>query len=361
MAGRAQARASRSVTWMGTVVGTAIASLVPLSFPLLDVTYSQPTDPPVILPVTIWPLASVTYGVGLLFGPLPGLVTGVVSQMTTLALAGFDLSTTWTWVLAGGLGGALAGWISHRLPTSARPGGTRRYAGAALTGFLAASAGFIPIFLDPFVRPDVTWPFVVGEYLTIVIPTAIVTALTLPLILAAALRLHLRPGTGESEPIAAARPTWRPFAAAYALGIVVLLAPLYLPSSVRVIGATSAAGAPAAAPGPDATGAPDRTVILSIGTPPAPDRSCEAEAGLHSPPVWAAVEVTLYNETGTAVGLSWLDYTGHRDANQPIDAGDPLTGHWSANHPFVLTGPDGACLMIFKVLGTAPLTIHVRS
>ena len=361
MAGRAQVRASRSLTWVGAVAGTALASLVPLSFPLLDLTYSQPTDPPVILPVTIWPLAWVTPGVGLLFGPVAGLATGLASQVLTLSLAGFDLATTWTWALAGGLVGWLAGWLSRRLPTTFRSSGSGRYAGAAITGLLAASVGFIPTFLDPLLRADVTWPFVIGEYLTIVIPTAIVTALTLPLVLAAGLRLHLLPRPGPSETAAPARPTWHPFAVAYALTVVVVLAPLYLPSSVRVIGAASAAGGAAPAPGPGASGAPDRSVTLSIGTPPASDRSCDAEAGLHSPPVWAAVEVRLFNETGAAVGVSWLDYTGHRDQNQPIDAGDPLTGHWSANHPFVLTGPDGACLMIFKVLGTAPIDIHVRS
>jgi hypothetical protein len=361
VAGRAEARASRSLAWVGAVVGTAVASLVPLSFPLLDLTYSQPTDPPVILPVTVWPLAAVTYGVGLLFGPAAGLLTGAVSQILTLAQAGFDLTATWTWVLAGGLGGFLAGWLSRRLPIPLRSDGRGRYAGAAITGLLATTVGFVPIFLDPLIRADVTWPFVVGEYLTIVVPTAMVTALTLPLVLAVGLRLLPRVGIRPSEPVAPARPTWRPFALAYALGVLVVLAPLYLPSSVRVIGTASAAGAPAAAPGPAGSDAPDRSVTLSIGAPPAVDRSCLAEAGLHSPVVWAAVEVTIYNESGTAVGVSWLDYTGHRDVNQSIDAGDPVTGHWSANHPFVLTGADGGCLMIFKVLGTAPLTIHIRS
>jgi hypothetical protein len=345
------------------VIGTALGSLVPMSFPLLDLTYSQPTDPPVILPVMIWPLAPIKLAVGLLFGPVAGVVAGLASQVLVLVLGGFDLSTTWTWVLAGGLGGWIAGWLPPRLPTSLRPTGTRRYAGASFTGLVAAAVGFIPILLDPLVRADVTWPLALGEYLTIVVPTAILAALTLPLVLGAGLKLHLHAWTRRSEPVSAARPSWRPFALAYALAVAVVLAPLYLPSSVRVIGQVSATGGPVAAPAPARGGsdAPDRSVTLSIGRPPAIDRSCGAEGGLHSPPVWAAVEVTLYNETGTAVGVSWLDYDGHRDQNQAIDADGPLTGHWSAGHPFVLTGPDGACLMIFKVLGTAPITIHVRS
>jgi hypothetical protein len=345
------------------VAGTAVTSLVPLSFPFLDLTFSQPTNPPVILPVMIWPLAPVKLAVGLLFGPVAGVVTGVASQVLTLWIGGFDLGTTWTWVLAGGLGGWLAGWLPGRLPTSLRPTGTRRYAGASITGLVAAAVGFIPILLDALVRGDVTWPFAVGEYLTIVVPTAILAALTLPLLLAAALKLHLHSWTRLSEPVATARPTWRPFALAYVLAVAAALAPLYAPSSVRVIGQVSAAGGPAAAPAPaqGSSGLPDRSVTLSIGRPPRTDGSCGAEGGVHSSPMWAAVEVTLYNETGTAVGVSWLGYDGHRDQNQAIEADGPLVGHWSAGHPFVLTGPDGACLMIFKVLGTAPITIHVRS
>jgi hypothetical protein len=344
------------------VAGTAVTSLVPLSFPFLDLTFSQPTNPPVILPVMIWPLAPVKLAVGLLFGPVAGVVTGVASQVLTLWIGGFDLGTTWTWVLAGGLGGWLAGWLPGRLPTSLRPSGMRRYAGASMTGLVATAVGFLPTLLDPLIRADVTGAFVVGEYLTIVVPAAILAGLTLPLVLAAGLRLQL-PLTRATEPVATARPGWRPFALAYALAVAVVLAPPYVPSSVRVIGQVSATGGPAAAPapGPAAAGVEDRAVTLSIGRPPAIDRSCEAEGGVHSPPAWTAVEVTLYNETGMEVGVSWLDYDGHRDVNQAIEADGPLTGHWSAGHPFVLTGPDGACLLIFKVLGTAPISIHLRS
>jgi hypothetical protein len=361
VAGRVQARASRSLTWIGVVFGTALGSLIPLSFPFLDLTYVQATDPPVILPVTIWPLAPVKLAVGLLFGPVAGLVTGLASQVATLALSGFDLTTTWTWVLAGGLCGWIAGWLPRRLPATVRPTGSRRYIGASITGLVAAALGFLPVLLDPLLRTEVTWPFALGEYLTIVVPTAILAALTLPLVLAVGLKLQLHPAIHASDPVPPARPTWRPFALVYVLAFAVLLTPLYLPSSVRALGQVSAAGGPAAAPAPGASGVRVRSIALSIGTPPAVDRSCEAESGLHSPPTWAAVDVTLYNDTDLALGVSWLDYTGHRDQRQEIEAGDPLIGHWSANHPFVLTGPDGACLMIFKVLGTAPINIHLSS
>jgi hypothetical protein len=361
MTSRVQLRASRAITWSAVVIGTVVSSIVPLSFPFLDLTYSQATNPPVILPVMIWPLAPVKFAVGLLFGPLAGLVTGVASQVLTILVAGVDLSSTWNWVLAGALGGFIAGWLPRRLPGPWRPAGDRRLAGAAITGLVAALVGFVPIALDPLLRSEVTWAFALGEYITTVVPLAILAALILPIVLVAGLRFHLHPGIPIAGPVPAARPSWRPFAVALALAIALPLAPLYLPSNVRVIGEVSAAAGPAAAPAPGASGRGDRVVSVSLGDPPAIDRSCDAERTQHSPPVWLAVRVTLLNETGRSVGVSWLDYDGRRDERQPIEADGPLYGEWSSGHLFVLSGPDGACLMVFKVLGTTPITIHLRS
>ena len=360
MASRVQLRASRALTWSAVLIGTVVSSIVPLSFPLLDLTYSQPADPPVILPVMIWPLAPVKFAVGLLFGPLAGLVTGLASQVLTILVSDVDPVSTWNWVLAGALGGFLAGWLPRHLPGSWHASGERRLAGAAITGLVATLLGFVPIALDPLLRADVTPAFALGEYVTTVVPLAILAALVLPLVFAAGVRFHLVPAH-PSESVAAARPSWRPFAVALALAIVLPLAPLYLPSNVRVIGEVSAAAGPAAAPEPGASGRADRVVSVSLGDPPAIDRSCDAEGTLHSPSVWLAVHVTLLNETGRAVGVSWLDYDGRRDERQAIEADGPLYGEWSSGHLFVLSGPDGACLMVFKVLGTTPITIRLTS
>jgi hypothetical protein len=361
MASRAQVRASRALTWMGVLVGTALGGVVPLSFPLLDLVYYQPTDPPVFVPVMIWPLAPVKLAIGLLFGPVAGLITGVASQIMTLVLAGYDLAETWNWVVAGALGGFFAGWLPGHLPGSWRPSGDHRLAGAAITGVFVTTIAYLPVVFDPLLRAGATWPFALGEYATIVIPTSILAALTLPLVLAAGLRWRLHPAIQLSQPTSAARPGWRPFAIAFAVAVAAPLAPLYVPSNVRVIGQVSAAAGPAAAPAPGATGSSDREVSVSLGDPPGIDPSCAAEGAAHSPPVWAAVHVTLYNETGAPIGVSWLDYDGHRDEEHAIDAGGPLFGEWGAGHLFVLTGPGSSCLMVFKVLGTSPISIHLRS
>jgi len=359
MAGRAQGQAARMVTVLGILAGTAL-SLVPISFPLLDLTYIQPTDPPVIIPVMIWPLAPVKFAVGLLFGPVAGLIAGLASQVLSMAFDGMDLTQTWNWILAAGLGGFIAGWLPRHLPSSWRPSGQRRLAGAAMTGVLATTIGFLPIFLDPLLRPGVTGTFALGEYVTVVGPTSILAALTLALVLAAGLRLGVHTAIRLPSPAPAARPGWQPFAMAFALAVAVPLAPLYVSPNVRLIGPVGSTGGPAAAPDPSALGSADREVSVSLGDPPTTDGSCESEGKVHSTAVWTAVEVTLYNETGTHVGVAWLDYEGHRDENVAIPPG-PLYGTWGAGHLFMFTGPDGGCLMIFKVLGTAPITIHLRS
>jgi MFS family permease len=361
MAGRVRRRASRALTWMAVIFGTALGALPPLAFPLLDLAYYLPADPPAILPVMIWPLVPVRFAVGLLFGPLAGFVTGVATQVLVLGLGGFDLTVTWNWVIAGALGGWIVGWLPGHLPTAWRPSGRRRLAGAGISGLVASLIGYVPIVLDPLLRPDVSPAFALAEYGTIAVPNSILVALTLPLVLAAGLWLRLHPAIHISEPAPAARPSWRPFAMAFALAVAVPLIPLYLPSNIQVIGQASAAAVPAAAPAPDTSGSSDRVVSLSLGDPPAIDPSCDVEGDVHSPPVWVAVQVRLYNETGTSVGVSWLDYSGHRDENHAILADGPLEGVWGAGHLFVLTGPDGGCLMIMKVLGTTPVAIHLRS
>lgn len=67
MADRVQRRASRALTWMAVMFGSALGGFPSLSFPLLDLAYYLPPDPPAILPVMIWPLVPVRFAVGLLF------------------------------------------------------------------------------------------------------------------------------------------------------------------------------------------------------------------------------------------------------------------------------------------------------
>jgi hypothetical protein len=360
MTGRAQTQAARVVAWMAVLIGTAIGALADASFPFFDLVYSVPADPPIVVPVTIYPLSPIKFVVGLLFGPLAGLVTGAATQLASLALAGMDVSQTWNWVVADAIGGFLAGWLPRRLPASWRRSGVRRFAGAAVVGVVATAVGYLPILLDPFTRPDVRPLFALGEYLTTAVPIAGLTALTLPLALAVGLRLHVESPIRPTEPPPRARPSWRPFALALSLAIAVPLVPLYFPSSVRLVGPAVGGSGPAAAPEPESVGGPRREAQVALGDPLVTDPSCSSEGQARSPYAWATVDFELYNHTGKSVGLTWLDYDGHRQGNVPIST-SPLSGQMGLGHVFMLVGADGGCLMIFKVVGTTPISIHLRS
>jgi hypothetical protein len=362
MAGRMQVRANRLAALLGVVAGTALVSFAGFSFSFFDLAFVQPGDPPIVVAVNIWPLEPVKFAVGLVFGPIAGAATGIASGLIGAAQGGQNPLTTWNWLLAAGLGGFVAGWLPRNLPSAWQSSGARRFAGAALTGVVATAVGYLPIFLDPFTRPDVQWVFAFGEYNTLIVPLAVLSALMLPLVLAAALRIHLHPAGSAGGAQGAARPSWRPFALALVVAILAPLVPLYLPSGVRVVGASHSASGPAAAPAPGAISAVVRDAYLSLGAPLTADRSCDAEGNVRSPYSWSIVEVTLRNETDTTIGLTWVNYDGKRDEVIPVDpGGDPGVGEWVTGHVFMLTGPDDACLMIFKVQGTTPITIHLRS
>lgn len=360
-ADRTEARANRAVMLAGVLIGVALSCLVTLSVPFFDLNATLPGDPPVAVPIYVWPFAPVKLAVGLLLGPIAGIVAGVVSQVFDQAVSGIDVATSWNWVLAGGFAGFLAGWLPRRLPGAWAPSGRRRLAGAAVIGVLATVIGFLPVFLDPFVRPGTTWAVALGEYVLVVVPMAILAALMLPLVLAAGLRSAIHPAIALRNPPAAARPGWRPFALVLALAVALPGAQLYLAPYVRVVGPAGAAAGPAAAPDPNAVGAGPRVASVAVGTPPAVDRSCDAEGSVRSPTLWTSVDMTVTNETGVPIGILWLDFDGKRDETVAIDAGEPVVFHAAPGHLFMVTGPDGGCLVIFKVRGTSPIEIHIRA
>jgi hypothetical protein len=191
----------------------------------------------------------------------------------------------------------------------------------------------------------------------------VLAGLTLPLALAIGLRLGVHPAIHVIEAGPAARPSWRPFAIAFALAVAVPLAPLYLAPNVRLIGPVGASSGPLAAPEPGAASAIGRTAAVSLADLRATDRSCEAEGQVRSPYAWSTIPVLLYNDTETPVAVTWLDYDGHRDEEVVVNAHaeGPLEMYVGAGHLFVLTGSDGSCLMVFKIVGVTPLAIHLRT
>ncbi|HSB52917.1 MAG TPA: hypothetical protein VLD58_01110, partial [Gemmatimonadales bacterium] len=171
----------------------------------------------------------------------------------------------------------------------------------------------------------------------------------------------IHPAIPLPHPPATARPGWRSFALGLALAIALPAAQLYLAPYIQVVGPASAAAGPAAAPDPNAAGAGPRVASVAVGTPPAVDRSCDAEGAVRSPTLWTSVDMTVTNETGMAIGILWLDFDGKRDETVAVDAGEPVVFHAAPGHLFMITGPDGGCLVIFKVRGTSPIEIHIRA
>jgi hypothetical protein len=345
------------------LAATLLTALLPVSFVVNRLIYAVPGDPPWIVAVTIWPLSPIRYAVGLLLGPVAGLAVGLGSQLLDVILLSSDVPSNLTWIAAGGLGGFLAGVFARMVPVGWRAG-SRRLIGAAVIGLAASLIAYLVVFLDVYVRPGGSLPLSVGQYLTLVLPNGIFAAAVLPLVVVVAEALPWTrrlmggdPSSGE-QPRPRARPSWPAFAL-LTVGIILLPALSLGPTGARVVGAPAAAG-PDPAPGPTG-GATVREAELVLGDETAIDASCLSEGDVRSEIGSTTLfDVDLLNDTGRELAISWLDYEGHRQGLDPVSS-DGGHGRWGAGHVFVLARPDGTCIVIFKVVGTTPIAIHLRS
>jgi len=219
---------------------------------------------------------------------------------------------------------------------------------------------FLITLFDPILRPGVSQEFAINLYLGIILPNGVLAALVVPLFVYAAERAGIHTDGRflvESAP-PRPQPSWVPFALALAVTAIAIGALTYAGSSdVRVVAAQSAAAAPAAAPGPADTSAFARTAELIVGA--SPDTSCASETSARSEATDRMTEVTLLNNSGQELQLSWLDFQGKRVDQGPVPVGERGEGRWGVGHVFLLSRPDGTCLVIFKIVGASPVTLRL--
>ena len=346
-----------------TLVGTLLGGLPPIFFTLTSQVVAVPGDAAAVTPITIWPFEGLKVAVGILAGPVAGLVAGLGGQILTLALLRQDLLGTWTWIVAGGIAGLLGGLIPRLFPAPWKVHGPRRLATASMVGVLALLVPFLLTLLDPVFRPGVSQPLAIAQFLANLVPNALLAGIVVPLVVygvgAAGIDAHADLPPGERLPRPS--PGWHPFAAGLGVAVALLFGLSYVgSSSVRLVGAESAAGppaAPAAAPGPaDATAA---ARLAELVIPSSPDPSCENEPDVRSEATESITIVALQNDSGQDLLLAWLDFEGHRAQPNIVAAGERGEGSWGVGHTFLLGRPDGTCLVIFKIVGVSPITLRL--
>jgi hypothetical protein len=346
-----------------TLVGSLLGALPPIFFTLTSQVVAVPGDAAAVPQLTFWPLDGLRIAVGMLAGPVAGLVGGLASQTITLALLHNDLLATWMWIAAGGLAGLLGALIPRLFPRSWQVHGPRRLATASIVGFMGTLLPGVLAVLDQVLRLGASQPLAIAQFAANIVPNALLAAIVVPLVVygvgAAGIDAHadLAPGQRLPRP----NPGWRPFAAGLGVAVALLFGLSYVgSSSVRLVGAESAAVpavAPAAAPGPADASAFTRLAELVI--PTSPDQSCANEPDVRSEATETITTVELQNDSGQELLLAWLDFQGQRVQQNIVAVGERGEGMWGVGHAFLLGRPDGTCLVIFKIVGVSPITLRL--
>jgi hypothetical protein len=96
-------------------------------------------------------------------------------------------------------------------------------------------------------------------------------------------------------------------------------------------------------------------VSPSVAVLPAADASCQNEATTKSTEAAGPTTYTISNHTAVTLTVYWLNYTGQREKWFDLSAGQTQAQETFETHPWLVAGPDGACLRIFS----APATIVI--
>ncbi|WP_051133491.1 ECF transporter S component [Nocardia paucivorans] len=129
--------------------------------------------------VAVRPALAIVPFVGIRFGPIAGLFTGLVGNAVVDQIQGFGFLTFWNWGLANGLIGLFAALLAHYLPEpSGRSGKAVRL--VALTA-VAVVAGLVFTVTEVLFGQTVVYWFT-GGYLPAVLTTGLVSLLLVPVL-----------------------------------------------------------------------------------------------------------------------------------------------------------------------------------
>jgi energy-coupling factor transport system substrate-specific component len=122
---------------------------------------------------------------GFAFGPMAGLITGLLGNAVGDALTGFNPFASWWWSVANGLAGMLAGVLGAAL---VRPGLTPRglLVAAALAAVAATMLGFAFIWIELVVQPEMNaQQILTTEYVPVVVGNSLAAAVMTPVLVLA--------------------------------------------------------------------------------------------------------------------------------------------------------------------------------
>ena len=88
-------------------------------------------------------------------------------------------------------------------------------------------------------------------------------------------------------------------------------------------------------------------VVLCAPPSAAESTDCRLERTLRSTEGARRTAIVFRNNTCVKISIYWLDYSGNRKLYQQLLAGKSYTQRTFATHPWVVAGPDDACVGIF--------------
>lgn len=101
-------------------------------------------------------------------------------------------------------------------------------------------------------------------------------------------------------------------------------------------------------------------LVLSVSSSVAlADSGCRVERSIKSDVSDAPTKVVFKNESGSPIKIYWLDYEGKRVFYNELLDGRSYTQDTYMTHPWVVTGPNGQCVLLFRPLrGATVATIR---
>jgi uncharacterized membrane protein len=122
---------------------------------------------------------------GFAFGPVVGLVTGLVGTALADTLTGSGPVASWQWSVANGLAGLLAGVFGARWMGSAMSS-TLKAVVSVTAAILATALGFLFIWIELVIQPELGFDVILwAEYVPAVVSNSLFGAILTPILVLA--------------------------------------------------------------------------------------------------------------------------------------------------------------------------------
>ena len=122
---------------------------------------------------------------GFAFGPIVGFLTGFLGNTLGDQLALESALGSWWWTVANGLAGFVAGLFALWMAGRMRSTGPKALM-AAMAGVVATIVGFLFIFIELILQPDLGFQYILRvEYIPVVIANSIAAAFVTPILVLA--------------------------------------------------------------------------------------------------------------------------------------------------------------------------------